>query len=122
MKKYIREPINFLTHGIPALLAIPATILLINEANGAIQKLPFSTESRSTLGATITARDFLSGFSKSGTAGYTLGGNQRNGGYMSPNTVNIIDKIAYSNDTVSSAGSLINAAFLASGFANSGVL
>ncbi|TKC00955.1 PAQR family membrane homeostasis protein TrhA [Pedobacter cryophilus] len=37
MKKYIREPINFLTHGIPALLAIPATFILINEANGAIQ-------------------------------------------------------------------------------------
>jgi hypothetical protein len=89
---------------------------------GAIQKLPFSTESRSTLGATITARDWPTGFSKSGTAGYTQGGNQRNGSYMSPNTVTISDKLAYSNDTVSSAGSLINAAFLTSGFANSGVL
>ena len=89
---------------------------------GDIQKLPFSTETRSTLGATITARDWPTGFSKSGTAGYTQGGNQRNGSYMGPNTVTISDKIAYSNDTVSSAGSLINAAFLTSGFANSGVL
>ena len=89
---------------------------------GAIQKLPFSTETRSTLGVTITARDYLSGFSKSGTAGYTLGGTQRNGSYMGQNTVDIIDKISYSNDTVSSAGSLISAVYLASGCANSGVL
>ena len=89
---------------------------------GAIQKLPFSTETRSTLGVTITARDYLSGFSKSGTAGYTLGGTQRNASYMGQNTVDIIDKISYSNDTVSSAGSLISAVYLASGCANSGVL
>jgi hemolysin III len=37
MKKYIREPINFLTHGIPALLAIPATLILVHHAQGAIQ-------------------------------------------------------------------------------------
>lgn len=37
MKKYIREPINFLTHGIPAVLAIPATFLLVHQANGPIQ-------------------------------------------------------------------------------------
>lgn len=37
MKKYIREPINFITHGIPALLSIPATFLLINEAKGVLQ-------------------------------------------------------------------------------------
>jgi hypothetical protein len=89
---------------------------------GDIQKLPFSTETRSTLGETITARDYLSGFSKSGTAGYTLGGTQRNASYMGQNTVDIIDKISYSNDTVSSAGSLISAVYLASGCANSGAL
>jgi len=32
MKKYIREPINFFTHLIPALLAIPATIFLVSRA------------------------------------------------------------------------------------------
>ena len=37
MKKYIREPINFFTHGIPALLAIPATIFLVSRAETGIQ-------------------------------------------------------------------------------------
>ena len=37
MKKYIREPINFFTHGIPALLAIPATIFLVSRAETVIQ-------------------------------------------------------------------------------------
>lgn len=37
MKKYIREPINFFTHGIPALLAIPATIYLVSRAETGIQ-------------------------------------------------------------------------------------
>lgn len=37
MKKYIREPINFFTHGIPALLAIPATIYLVSQAETALQ-------------------------------------------------------------------------------------
>ena len=37
MKKYIREPINFFTHVIPALLAIPATIFLVSRAETGIQ-------------------------------------------------------------------------------------
>ena len=37
LKKYIREPINFFTHGIPALLAIPATIFLVSRAETGIQ-------------------------------------------------------------------------------------
>ena len=37
MKKYVREPINFFTHGIPALLAIPATIYLVSRAETGIQ-------------------------------------------------------------------------------------
>jgi len=37
MKKYIREPINFFTHGVPALLAIPATLFLVSQAETGIQ-------------------------------------------------------------------------------------
>jgi hemolysin III len=37
MKKYIREPINFITHLIPALIAVPATYLLMKEATGVLQ-------------------------------------------------------------------------------------
>lgn len=50
MKKYIREPINFITHGVPALLAIPATLVLVNHAKGAMQ-----IASAITFGVAMTA-------------------------------------------------------------------
>ena len=89
---------------------------------GAISKLPFSTESRSTLGVTITARDMLSAFSKSGTAGYTVGGTGRSGSYGGQNSITNVEKLAYSNDTISTGISLTYGVTFASGFANSGTL
>jgi len=89
---------------------------------GAISKLPFSTESRSTLGVTITARDMLCGFSQSGTAGYTAFGTGRSGSYGSQNSVTGVEKLAYSNDTISTGISLSYGGSLASGAANSGTL
>jgi hypothetical protein len=89
---------------------------------GAISKLPFSTESRSTLGVTITARDMLCGFSKSGTAGYTAFGTGRSGGYGSQNSITGVEKLAYSNDTISTGISLSYGGSFASGAANSGTL
>lgn len=37
MKKYVREPVNFITHAIPAVLALPASVLMIQKsANGEV--------------------------------------------------------------------------------------
>jgi len=80
----------------------------------AVHKLPFSTDSLSALGNLLSAVKGTPppmGFANSGTAGYVVGGGGSSG---------TTDKIAFSNDSRSSLGSVVGAGQAGAGFANSG--
>jgi hypothetical protein len=82
-----------------------------------IEKLTFSNDSVSTLGATLTSVNrWAAGYAKSGTAGYIQGG------YDNPSYLNRADKITFSNDSKSTLAATFNPKADAQGFANSGTL
>ena len=82
-----------------------------------IFKITFSSDARSTLGATLTQKTFsATGFANSGTAGYSAGGGDNNGSYLA-----VLDKITFSNDSKSTLASTLSVARTSlSSFANSG--
>ena len=82
-----------------------------------IDKITFSSDSRSTLGATLSANtQYLPGMANSGTAGYT------GGGYAGGANTATVDKITFSNDSKSTLGTGLSIARrIGMGMANSGV-
>jgi hypothetical protein len=81
-----------------------------------IVKVPFSTDSVTTLAATLR-KDSSDGFARSGTAGY-IGGGRNDGGATSS-----INKLTFSSDTVSTLASTLGSSkSLLASFANSGTL
>jgi hypothetical protein len=84
-----------------------------------IYKVSFSNDSVSSLGATLSVlNDSPGGFAKSGTAGYISGGYGRSSfSYLST-----IQKLTFSNDSVSTLAASTNPRAWAQGFANSGTL
>jgi hypothetical protein len=82
-----------------------------------IEKISFTTESQSTIGATLSGgnRYGMSGFANSGTAGYVAGG------FDSSGYITKIEKTIFSNDTNSNlAGTLSQRSGFPGGLANSG--
>ncbi len=84
-----------------------------------IYKVLFSNDSVSSLGATLSViNDSPAGFAKSGTAGYISGGYGRStNSYLST-----IQKLTFSNDSISTLGASTNPRAWSQGFANSGSL
>ena len=76
-----------------------------------IKKMSYSTETFSTAGNLTNSRIISSGIENLSTAGYSLGG--INGGFT-----NIIQKINFSNDSISTIGATLT---YASGYVDSGV-
>jgi hypothetical protein len=76
-----------------------------------VKKMPFSTETFSTAGNLSNARIISSGIENLSTAGYSLGG--INGGFT-----NIMQKITFSNDSVSTLSATLA---VSSGYVDSGV-
>lgn len=76
-----------------------------------VKKMPYSTESFSTVGNLTSARIISSGIENLSTAGYSMGG--VNGGFY-----NIIQKINFANDSVSTIGATLS---VASAYVDSGI-
>ncbi|NBQ98309.1 MAG: hypothetical protein EBU12_08875 [Microbacteriaceae bacterium] len=86
-----------------------------------IQKISFTSDSSTTLAATLTVRIAHGTFADNGVAGYICGGNA-NASNGSGGNFTSIDKIAFPADTKTTlAATLTNAANSLSGFANSGL-
>ena len=86
---------------------------------GDIYKVSFSNDSVSSLGATLSVtNDSPGGFAKSGTAGYISGGYGRS----SFTYLSTIQKLTFSNDSVSTLAASTNPRAWSQGFANSGAL
>lgn len=84
-----------------------------------IYKVSFSNDSVSNLAATLSVlNDSPGGFAKSGTAGYISGGYSRS----SFTYLSTIQKLTFSNDSVSTLAASTNPRAWSQGFANSGVL
>jgi len=84
-----------------------------------IYKVSFSNDSVSNLAATLSVlNDSAGGFAKSGTAGYISGGYGRS----SFSYLNTIQKLTFSNDSVSTLAATTNPRARAQGFANTGAL
>jgi hypothetical protein len=84
-----------------------------------IYKVSFSNDSVSNLAATLSVlNDSAGGFAKSGTAGYISGGYSRS----SNSYISTIQKLTFSNDSVSTLAASTNPRSWSQGFANSGVL
>lgn len=83
-----------------------------------IDRLAFSNDSKSTLGATLTlGTSNLTAMANSGTAGYVGGGVANDGSTKLSN----VDKIVFSNDSKSNLGNILTAVYTTgAGFANSG--
>jgi hypothetical protein len=84
-----------------------------------VDKLTFSNETRTTLGATLSqARKGVAAMANSGTAGYFAGGSDGSAYHVS----SVIDKLTFSNDTVGVLSARSRSAMFQTGFANSGTL
>lgn len=88
-----------------------------NAIQNSIEKFLFPSDSRSTLAATLSVRrQEIAGFSNNGVAGYFCGGY-----VFSPQSwVATVDKLSFSNDSVSTSTSLSGNRSAAGGMANSG--
>lgn len=85
-----------------------------------IHKVTFSSDTTSTLGATLSVPRYDGGaFAKSGTAAYIGGGNSTSG------VVASVNKLAFSNETITTLSASLSVArenLAGSGFADSGAL